>query len=1494
MRAAIGWLVDHATTIALVVLCLFIAGMNAYVNLPRESNPDITIPVVLVSTPYIGVSPEDVEGLITIPLENELAGLRDVKVMKSTSAEGVSIVSIEFEPDVVIEDALQKVRDAVSKAKPKLPEDAEEPSIQEISFNDIPIVLVTIAGDVDEAVLKNLADQMEESTTRIPGVLDATVTGGVEREITVEVFPERLSFYGLALYDLTNAIRDENVNIPGGTVSTGDSNVLLRVPGEFSNVDEIGNVAVKRVGDRPVFVRDLARVVDGTAERKTYSRMNGRPSVTLSVTKRAGANILEVAQAVKELAETQSKSWPEGVSYRVLGDQSEGIEISVTDLQNNIITALILVVSVVVLFMGVRNSLFVAVAIPLSMLASFLVLSMVGFTLNMVVLFSLMIALGMLVDNAIVVVENVYRHRELGRDRREAAVRGTSEVAVAVGASTATTVAAFFPMVFWPGIMGEFMSFLPKTVIIVLTASLFVAVGILPVFMSRFLGTPSRGEQSEDEAITDSGIEPEPELGRIMQGYKSVLLFSIRHRYLSFGSGVVALLLTFVAYGFLNHGVEMFPDTEPERGNVFVRMSEGTDLETTDRVVRRVEGILSTFDNVDVWVAETGVQSDGTPLGPSSSAANQARITVDFLPSVNTAKPGERVRLEPTSKTIEDLRTALAEIPGAEIRVEKEQMGPPVGKPIGVEVRGPDFHGVGELAMKVRRAIRELDGVADLSDDYRVGRPEMPFRIDRGAAKRVGITTAAIGDTVRTVVAGTKASALRDGEDEYDIIVRVAPEYRSDLQSVLGIRIPGREDTSPNTFAVPLSSVATYELTGGTGAVKHIDQDLVVIIEGDVTEGTNEVEVQQAVRKLIEEFEVEEGYFLALGGSTDEQEEAATFLTNAFLTACALIMLVLVTQFDSVWMPIIILVTVALSLIGVLWGLVITGTPFGIIMTGIGVISLAGVVVNNAIVLLDYVQQLQARGMNVQDSLVRAGITRFRPVMLTAITTTLGLVPMAIGVSVDFLRFRLVFGSVSAQWWGPMAVAVIFGLSFATILTLVMVPTLYSIYDDFSGLGARVRGWFSRPKAAAAAVTTAAFLLVAIPAQGATLDNAWSAAEDHNVNYRMLDEQTLQVGLQRNRAWSSLSPKVSVGASRIINEFAIELDFADSFEGLPFEIPETEPTIVQRKAFWQADVTVAQRLFSGSALPGLGSTYSAHQAAKLNQKQQSRALKVGVARAFYGVLLAREGEALTAANLEAAEGQLELAVRQEAAGLGTRRTLLQAKLAVSQAERDVVAAGEQKARAEEALHKLTGLDRNEPLVMPESPAAPKALDEALRDLNYRPDVAASELQIESARLARVAAIGQWLPVVDAQFKYAYNQNTGFQSDPTSWTLALVGTWQLWDGGLRMAETAEYASQRRVAEYQRQQLLWDAEEEVRVAYETYTSASRALEAVEDEEALALENIRLAEQSFEVGAATWLEVRESRVLLASARLHAIEQRMNRDIAALSLRLAMGAPL
>jgi CzcA family heavy metal efflux pump len=1049
-------LVKRAATVLLVALCVTVFGIVTYVTLPREAAPDVEIPFVMVTTPYPGVAPEDIESLITNPIENELSGIQDLKKLSSTSAEGVSLITLEFEPEANIDEALQRVRDRVSTAENKLPADAEDTSVNEISFSDFPIMIVTIAGPVDEELLKRLGEDLQEEIKRVPGVLDAKLSGGRDREIRVQVDPIRLEHYALKMGDIINAIRDENVNIPGGDLAVGDANFLLRVPGEFTDPAEIERVAIKRKGDRPVFVRDVGRVVDGFADRSTYARMNGEPAVSLAITKRTGANILELSEGVKALVHERSAEWPEGVRYRTLGDQSKMIRNMVSDLENGIITALLLVVTVIMFFMGVRNSLFVAIAIPLSFLMSMLVIDLLGMTLNMIVLFSLILALGMLVDNAIVIVENVYRHHEEGAPLRQAAIEGTKEVAGAVAASTATTVAAFLPLLFWTGLMGQFMGYMPKTVVIVLIASLVVAIGLLPVATASLMKAKQVVVHHDESGI------PVPRT-TMMRLYQSALEASIRHRYLTAGAGVAILVASVIAYGSLNHGTQFFPDTQPNRATIFVKAPDGTDIEATDKIVRKVETVLTGEENVDVYVAEVGVAGDAQdPMAGSSASGNSARITVDFLPDETSAGAADKLRVEKTSDTIERIRQAIEQIPGAQISIEKERMGPPVGAPIAIEVSGDDFHEVGEYAAVVQRKIAEIEGSAKLTDNYRVGRPEMRLKIDRGAAKRVGASTQGVAQAVRTAVAGSKASALRDGEDEYDIIVELDPRYRNDMQAILSMRIPGREDTSPDTFPVPLSAVASYELAGGSGSIRHIDQDLVVTIEGQIAEGYNENAVREKVIAWIDETEHPPGFDVRLGGANDEQQAAQAFLTRAFAIAIFLIAIVLVTQFNRFDLPLIIMASVVLSLVGVLWGLILTGTPFGVIMTGLGVISLAGVVVNNAIVLLDYVEQLRERGSTMREALIRAGTARFRPVILTALTTILGLVPMAIGISIDFKKLEIIHGTQSTEWWGPMAVAVIFGLAFATVLTLLMVPTMYSILEDFRGLSARVAGLFRR------------------------------------------------------------------------------------------------------------------------------------------------------------------------------------------------------------------------------------------------------------------------------------------------------------------------------------------------------------------------------------------------------------------------------------------------
>ncbi|HUH00908.1 MAG TPA: efflux RND transporter permease subunit [Kofleriaceae bacterium] len=1040
-------LVRNSSTVLLISFCVLLFGGLTYKELPREAAPDVKVPLVIATTPYPGVSPEDIETLVTTPIENEMSGLKKLKKLSSTSAEGVSIITLEFDPEVDIEDALQRVRDRLSRAKPELPADVEDTDISEISFAEMPIMIATIAGPIGEEGLKEIGEKLEEQIERIPGVLAAELSGGRTRQIRVQIDPVRLGHYGLSLDDVIAAVQNENVNIPGGDVAVGDASYLLRVPGEIDDPAELENLAIKRKGDRPVFIRDIGQVIDGFANRATYARMNGEVAVSLAISKRTGANIPDVAARVKQLLADESASWPEGVEYRILGDQSKMIADVVSDLENGIITALILVVGVLMFFMGVRNSLFVAVAIPLSFLLGIMAISLFGMTLNMVVLFALILVLGMLVDNAIVIVENVYRHAELGKPIKQAAIDGTREVATAVAASTATTVAAFVPLIFWTGIMGEFMGYMPKTVVIVLIASLVVALGVLPVVTGRLL-----------KAKPPKHVGVAPELGRIMRTYRSVLGFSIRHRYISAVAGLLTLIGSCAAYAQLNHGTEFFPDSDPNRAVITVRAADGTDIEATDAIVRKIEAILAAEENVDVYVAEVGVSGSGQdPIAGSQSASNSARITVDFLPDTASARAGDKVRIERTPLTVERVRLAIAEVPGAEISIEKELMGPPVGAPIAVEISGDDFHAVGAYAALARRELSQIEGAAKLTDDYRVGRPEMRLRIDRAAAKRVGASTREVAGTIRTAIAGTKASTLRDGEDDYDIVVELDPRYKADLQAVLAMRIPGRLDTSPDIFAVPLSAVARDELAGGSGSIRHIDQQKVVTVEGQIAEGFNENAVRAKVVEWIERADPPEGIAIRLGGANDEQAAAQAFLGRAFLIAIFLIAIVLVAQFNRFDIPLIILATVVLSLIGVLWGLILTGTAFGVIMTGLGVISLAGVVVNNAIVLLDYVEQLRARGVSFLDALIEAGTARFRPVFLTALTTILGLLPMALGIAVNFSKLTITTGSQTTQFWRPMAVAVIFGLAFATILTLIMVPTMYSIAEDVRTLPARLR-----------------------------------------------------------------------------------------------------------------------------------------------------------------------------------------------------------------------------------------------------------------------------------------------------------------------------------------------------------------------------------------------------------------------------------------------------
>ncbi len=1026
-NAAIG----HRSTIFVLMLLFIIVGAYSYITLPRESSPDITIPNVMVVTSYEGVAPSDIETLITLPIERKLKGLKDVEKISSVSAEGSSMITIEFTPKVDIDNALQWVRDKVDQSKGDLPGDLEnDPSILEINLSEFPILMLAVSGDVDETVLKGVAEELEDRIEAIPGVLQVDLTGGREREIRVEFNPDRMAAYRLSFAEILQSVQSENVNIPGGSLDLGQGKYLLRIPGEFTDPADVDTLMIATRDGKPIYLKDVATVRDTFEDRTSHARLNGQNSVTLAVKKRTGENIIAVADHVFNMLDVARSQVPDGVELSVTLNQSKDIRRMVSELENNILTGLILVVVVLFFFLGLNNAMFVASAIPFSMLISFAVLQALGITLNMVVLFSLILALGMLVDNAIVIVENIYRHMQEGKDRVSAARLAAKEVGWPVITSTMTTLCAFGPMMFWPGLMGEFMKFLPLTLIIVLTSSLLVALVINPVLCATFM-------RIGHNRMTDGGDKT-----RVMRSYRCLLEKSLDHRGLVVGCALLLLVSIIGIYGLLGHGVELFPDSQPNTAFVEIKAPEGASLETSNQLALAVEKVARKEQDLKFVIGEAGVAASGETAGQSY----QSKVSLDFV--------DRQQRHEDSNAVLGRIRKELATMAGAEIKVEKQETGPPTGPPVNIEISGEKIETLGTLVESSKALIKDVPGLVDLKDDFSKAKPEIRVLVNRNKATLLGLSTAAISSTVKAAISGSKLGVYREGKDEYDIVARLPEPRRQNLADIGNLLIPTGAGAP-----VPLSTVARIELGTGFGAIRHIDQNRVVTLSAN-TFGRNSNEVLKDVQSRLAGLDLPAGYKIDFSGEQEEQANATAFLGKAFVAAIFLIALVLLTQFNSVRQMLIVMTSVILSLTGVFLGLMVTATPFGIIMTGIGVISLAGVVVNNAIVLIDYINQLRKEGMELREALVRAGVVRFRPVMLTAVTTILGLLPMAVGVSFDFRNFAWEIGGESAQWWGPMAVAVIFGLGVATLLTLVVVPVLYSLSQTVN-----LRGLWPRKKA---------------------------------------------------------------------------------------------------------------------------------------------------------------------------------------------------------------------------------------------------------------------------------------------------------------------------------------------------------------------------------------------------------------------------------------------
>jgi len=787
---------------------------------------------------------------------------------------------------------------------------------------------------------------------------------------------------------------------------------------------------------RAIYLRDVAEVKFTYKDPVTYSRLNGRDSLTIAVRKRVGANIIDIADAVEVILAQAQERAPSGVQFELTQDQSDDIRMMVSDLENNILSGLILVVAVLLLFMGVKNSFIVGLAIPLSMLMSFAILQMLGYTLNMIVLFSLILALGMLVDNAIVIVENVYRHGHMGKDKVHAAIDGTAEVAWPVIASTATTIAAFTPLLFWPGMVGDFMKYLPITLIVVLSSSLFVAMIINPVICSLLAGVK---KEDKPEERKNHGF---------VRGYRWFLSVAIRHRAVTLGLSICILVGIIIVQGRKGAGVEFFPELDPRYAIVNIRMPQGTNIDKTDELAEVVERRLEEFrkgpefnedviENVTTTVGSTG-GSFGGDSGP-----HVANVMIMFREYAD--------REIDTADMIPRFREALSDIAGAEIKVEKPQEGPATGGAVAVEIVGEDLAVLKELSDKAMARLRKVPNLVNLRSDLESAKPEIRFVPDRERGNFLGVNTSTSGIYLRTNIFGSKVGDFRQFKDDYDITVRADESVRQEIEDMLSWRVPS---TTP-AVSVHLSSLGHFEYATGLGDIHRVDQQRVVTITGDA-EGRTEEKVLADAITALENMSIPADYEVRFAGQKEEQDEAAAFLAMAFGVALVIIVVILVTQFNTISIPFIIMTTIALSTIGVLIGLLVHDMPFGIIMTGVGVISLAGVVVNNAIVLLDYTRQLQKKGLDIVSAAIEAGVTRLRPVLLTATTTILGLIPMAAGISWNFREMELATRSESSLWWRSMAIAVIYGLGFATVLTLVVVPSLYVMLFKFTaslGLG---------------------------------------------------------------------------------------------------------------------------------------------------------------------------------------------------------------------------------------------------------------------------------------------------------------------------------------------------------------------------------------------------------------------------------------------------------
>ncbi len=1098
----------NGNTVFIITLSIILFGLISFRNLPKELFPEVALPTVMVQTVYPGNAPADIENLITRPLENEIESVKGLKSLSSNSLQDISFITAEFNFDVDLEKAIDDVKDAVDKAKNELPNDLlTDPRVFDIDLSERPIIYINLSGDFSNQELRDYAELLQDRVETIPEISRVDIKGLNEKEVKIMVDLIKMQAYNLTFFDIETAVTSENLSISGGEILQGNFQRSIRIFGEFTDIEDIQNVIVKRDEGEIIYLKDVADVQLGFEDPTNFARLDKKPVVSLQVIKKSGENLLNATDQIFEIMEEvkDSKLLPEILNIDYTNDQSDMVRKQLSSLVNNMIMGIIFVVFILFFFLGSRNALIVGLAIPMSMFTSFIVLSLIGYTINMIILFALILALGMLVDNAIVVVENVYRFISEGIPPMEAARKAVGEIAGPIIASTITTLAAFTPLAFWESMAGEFMKALPITLIIVLSSSLFVALVIVPVFSAKFIDLENNVKKPGHRKsliaasvllvigliaflakvmilanfswaiavilILDTLIFNKIAywfqnrfLSWLEKIYLHLLSFSLKGKnpWFAFMGTIVLLILTVIFFFARNPQIGFFPDGDPSYISIVAEHPIGTSIYSNDTFSIRLENDLFEFLEPDKDV----IKSILTTVGKGSpdkfnigDEAHKSITTIDFVDyqyrnGKNTSDILARISGE-----------FIGKYPGVLITIDKASMGPPAGKAINIEVSGEDFRKLIEVSDSLKTYIENahIPGIEGLKTDLDVGKPELVINIDREKARRFGLSTSQVAMNIRTALFGKEISDFKVGEEEYPIVIRLKDDYRYSVSSLMNQDIQFHENGED--IKVPLSSVADIRYSSTYGAVNRRDQKRLITIYSNVSEGFNATKVNHQIAAHLAGFKIAEGYSFEFTGEQQEQQESMAFLARAMLIAVALIIMILVTQFNSIIKPLIIIMTVLFSTIGVFGGIATFKIDFIVIMMGIGIVSLAGIVVNNGIVLVDYIELLKKRKreelglaegafLPVDEAtlcVIQAGKTRLRPVLLTAITTVLGLISLAIGLNFDFetaLRSynpQFFIGGDMVSFWGPISWTVIFGLTFATFLTLIIVPVMYRL-----------------------------------------------------------------------------------------------------------------------------------------------------------------------------------------------------------------------------------------------------------------------------------------------------------------------------------------------------------------------------------------------------------------------------------------------------------------